>query len=937
MKLKHKLLILFLGISLLICMTGLYAVMVSKRTLQDYFLENATILAKDVLQKIDMDVLRKIEILEEYSMNKQFLTEVIRSNQEFDKMKNMRSYISRKESEWTSYPREEISPFMKKIINSELSGKLREKTEFFEDRYGYRVFGEIFATNKHGVNIAQTGKTTDYRQDDEEWWQVTKRDGLYLGDVRYDSSADMYSIAMGVRINDREGNFMGALKAVFAIEQLENIVKSMNLPLMHKGHKDMHFRLITEDGKIIVSTKMNEKFLDNVRHLLPELTDRSPDASPSGANHFVTRRGHKINTELLITLAHARSYRENKGPGWILIMEHEKEEIFAPIIRLRNHIVALSLAVAVFAVMMIISLSAYITKSFRKLREYTEEIGMGNLETTVDIKSKDEFGQLAHAVQKMTEDLKTTTVARNELAEEMRRRKHAENMILEGEERFRSVAESAHDAIIYMDSRGEVVFWNRASERIFGYRAEEVVGKNVTIIMPERFHDGHRNGIEKLMKGRNGRTMGSPLELYGLKKDGTEFPLELSLSSWKIRDELNFTAIIRDISDRKSAQEMIQNQLGRLDALRSIDRAIIASLDLNVTLDVFLSQLTAQLGIDAACVLLMNNNTQLLEYVISKGFRSSALKYTRLRLGESNAGRAATGRSIVTIPNLGENMGGFESSKLLAGEGFVSYIAVPLIAKGQVRGVLELFHRSLFHYKPGWLEFLEAIANQGAIAIENSTMFDDLQRSNANLICAYDTTIEGWSRALDLRYKETKGHSKRVTEMTIRIAKEFQIKDEELVHIRRGALLHDIGKMGIPDKILLKSGKLTNDEWITMKLHPIYARDLLYPIEHLRPAIEIPYFHHERWDGSGYPEGLKSEDIPLSARIFAVVDVWDALRSGRPYMSAWPEEKVRDYIRSQAGILFDPRVVEVFLAMVSTDDGCTPETESMEDIKHEKV
>ena len=228
---------------------------------------------------------------------------------------------------------------------------------------------------------------------------------------------------------------------------------------------------------------------------------------------------------------------------------------------------------------------------------------------------------------------------------------------------------------------------------------------------------------------------------------------------------------------------------------------------------------------------------------------------------------------------------------------------------------MELFNRTYKDHQAGWLDFLEAIADQGAIALDNASMFEDLQRSNSDLSLAYDTTIEGWAHALDMRDKETEGHSRRVTELTVRISREFQLKGDDMVHIRRGALLHDIGKMGIPDSILLKPGNLTEEEWVIMKLHPVYARDLLYPIEHLRPALDIPYYHHEKWDGSGYPEGLKGEAIPLAARIFAVVDVWDALRSDRPYRPAWPREKVVEHIRSLVGTHFDAGVVEMFLAL----------------------
>jgi HD-GYP domain-containing protein (c-di-GMP phosphodiesterase class II) len=370
----------------------------------------------------------------------------------------------------------------------------------------------------------------------------------------------------------------------------------------------------------------------------------------------------------------------------------------------------------------------------------------------------------------------------------------------------------------------------------------------------------------------------------------------------------------------KHTEEIIQKQVGRLSALRSIDQAIISSLDLNVTLDVFLTQILSQLNIDAASILLLNQDTQILEYIVSKGFRSSALKYTRLRLGESNAGSAAIKRHIVTIPDLREKSSGFDNSKLFPDEDFVTYFAVPLIAKGNVKGVLEIFNRSTVNTDPDWMEFLEAIADQGAIALDNATLFADLQRSNIELSLAYDTTIEGWARALDMRDRETEGHSRRVTELTVRIAQEFQIRDDDLMQVRRGALLHDIGKMGIPDNILLKPGKLTEEEWVIMKQHPVYARDLLYPIEHLRPAIDIPLYHHEKWDGTGYPKGLKGEEIPLAARIFSVVDVWDALCSDRPYRPGWPKEKVREYIRSNVGTQFDAGVVEMFLRLDLSGD-----------------
>jgi putative two-component system response regulator len=188
----------------------------------------------------------------------------------------------------------------------------------------------------------------------------------------------------------------------------------------------------------------------------------------------------------------------------------------------------------------------------------------------------------------------------------------------------------------------------------------------------------------------------------------------------------------------------------------------------------------------------------------------------------------------------------------------------------------------------------------------------DLEQAHLQLLAAYDATIEGWSRAMDLRDKETEGHTQRVTVLSEKLAKLAGISEEEIIFVRRGALLHDIGKLGVPDSILLKSDKLTGEEWDIMRRHPQYAHDMIYPIEYLRPALDIPFCHHEKWDGSGYPRGLKGEEIPLTARIFAVVDVWDALTSDRPYRPAWDKQKTQNYINEQSGKHFDPYIVELF-------------------------
>jgi response regulator RpfG family c-di-GMP phosphodiesterase len=289
------------------------------------------------------------------------------------------------------------------------------------------------------------------------------------------------------------------------------------------------------------------------------------------------------------------------------------------------------------------------------------------------------------------------------------------------------------------------------------------------------------------------------------------------------------------------------------------------------------------------------------------------LQYTHLKLGEGCAGRVALERELLNVPNLKENQMEFGRSPLFMVEGFIAYYGVPLIAKGRVLGVLEMFHRSPLHPDADWLNFLNMIAGQAAIAIDNAVMFRELQRSNVELSLAYDATIEGLSRALDLRDKETEEHTRRVSDTTVRLAAHLGVDGSNLIHIRRGAVLHDIGKVAIPDRILFKPGPLADDEWTIMRRHPTIAVDLLAPVSYLAPAMEIPHWHHEKWDGTGYPDRLHGDAIPFSARLFALVDVYDALTSNRPYRSAWSKQETLQYIESQSGKHFDPAIVPKFM------------------------
>lgn len=361
--------------------------------------------------------------------------------------------------------------------------------------------------------------------------------------------------------------------------------------------------------------------------------------------------------------------------------------------------------------------------------------------------------------------------------------------------------------------------------------------------------------------------------------------------------------------------EKTEHHLQQVQALRTIDAAIASSFDLRSILNIILVQIINQLGVDAADVLLLNPHNYAFEYSVGKGFLTNAIEKSRFLLGEGVIGHQIMERRTIHIPDLNAVINNFMRADIFKNEGFATYSAVPLIAKGEVKGVLEVYQRTQSEKGSDWVEFLETLAGQVTIAIDNSQLFTNLQRSNLELSLAYDATIEGWSRALDMRDTVTEGHTKRVTDMALNLARIMGMSESDLVHMRRGILLHDMGKMGIPDAILMKPASLTKEEWKVMHMHPQYAFEMLAPIAYLRPALDIPGCHHEKWDGTGYPRGLKGEQIPLAARIFAVVDVFDALTSDRPYRKAWTRAKALQYILDEKGKFFDPRVVDVFMSL----------------------
>jgi PAS domain S-box-containing protein len=492
----------------------------------------------------------------------------------------------------------------------------------------------------------------------------------------------------------------------------------------------------------------------------------------------------------------------------------------------------------------------------------------------------------------------------------------AERKISASEAEFRALFAAMQDLVLIIDRDG--VYQNIAPTNLslLIRPPDEILGKTLADVFPPQQAQEFLDTLRSVLETRQLAHIEYELSIGEQK--------HWFAASITPLDEDNTLWVVRDITRRKQTElENVrllaesQQRLRRVEALHAIDLAISSSMDMSLSLNILLTEVANQLKVDAADVLLLDAHDLTVEYAAGRGFRTQSVKKARISVGESYAGKAIMERRMVRMAEIPVSARQAAFTEMWDQEGFKDYLVLPLIAKGDVIGVLEIFQRQPLALVSEWLDFLETLAGQASIAIDNARLLANVQRANTDLRLAYDATIEGWSRAMDLRDRETEGHTQRVTELALRLAQRMKVGDAHLIHYRRGALLHDIGKMGVPDHLLFKEGKLTDEEWAVMRMHPQYAFDMLSAIDYLKPALDIPYCHHEKWDGSGYPRGLKGKQIPLPARIFAVVDVWDAMTSDRPYRAALTEGQAMQYIREQSGKHFDPQVVEAFLVEIA--------------------
>jgi len=462
-------------------------------------------------------------------------------------------------------------------------------------------------------------------------------------------------------------------------------------------------------------------------------------------------------------------------------------------------------------------------------------------------------------------------------------------------EKYRSIFDNAVEGIFQSTPEGRFLMVNPTIAGILGFQSPEDTLRGVSDIRRLYVHPEDRTEFKRLMAEQGGVVRGFETQVY--RKDRSIIWTSLSAKALCNKDGTvaYYEGTIEDITLRKQrAREMA--------AIASLGAALRGVRDRSEMLAVILHHVSMLLKAEEVALVMLEPASGQTVIELAEG-KWRGWSGSRLPRGEGVIGHSIT-LNRICLPKKRAHDAGLHGAEPDGHQDAV--VSVPLLVRGEIIGAFWIGGNQ--DIGADEVHLLSAISEMAANAIHRATLHDQLT-------LAYDTTIEGWSRALDLRDKETEGHSLRVTEMTLRLARVVGISDADLVHVRRGALLHDIGKMGIPDNILLKPACLTAGEWEIMRRHPCYAHEMLFPVDFLRSALDIPHCHHEKWDGSGYPRGLKGEHIPLLARVFTIVDVWDALRSDRPYRSSWPEEKVRSHIYRESGRQFDPEVVELFLSM----------------------
>lgn len=523
-----------------------------------------------------------------------------------------------------------------------------------------------------------------------------------------------------------------------------------------------------------------------------------------------------------------------------------------------------------------------------------------------------------------------SAIAENRKAESLRK----------SEEYFKTIVDTAPDVIIHIDLEGKIQDINRIPWYLAG---RKVVGQNPLEFIDSSFHEEYLATVNRVMDIEEIVTC----EYQLVSVDGKRVWCEANIGPIKRKGVLDGISLVsRDVTKRMAYIEEIENQRNELNLLFELGKKINATLNIHEVYDHLLDQVARVMDCKQFSVSSFSPDDQFIrcEYFVYDNQQIDVASFPPIPLNPE--GKGTQSRVIVSgkAMLLNDYQAYIRTSKkkfLVTDGGDVinedekpeddddvqrSAIIAPMIFKGDTVGVIQVMSNKLNAYSALHLRMIETACTQLAVASNNAMLYRQAQEEINERIVAqrklqesYDSTLMGWVSALERREKETAGHSKRVTELTLRFAEKLNIPQDQRIHMWRGALLHDVGKLVIPDSILLKQGSLNEEEWDIMKMHGEYAYEWLSSIDYLKPVLDIPRYHHERWNGTGYPKGMKGEEIPLAARMFTLIDQYDALTSDRPYRKAWRKKRVLRYFQEESGKIFDPILVDVFVEMINED------------------
>lgn len=710
-----------------------------------------------------------------------------------------------------------------------------------------------------------------------------------LGAVGLDSVAPVY---------DETGKLLGVLDVALTLDGIGSYLSS--LPDTFGGQ----IFIMERSGILVASSVIQEPYFrkegDLQRMSALEADDpiirtaaQYMKSQPGELAGIKTNLQFSFDAEKVPQIAEVYPYSDKQGLDWLIVTVIPESYFMAQINDNNRSTAFLIMASLVASIIFSTLVAGWVIRPIVTLNKFARALARGEWSQKLSIDRPGEVGELSESFNLMSEQLKASFA-----------------QIQSSETRYRTLFEASADANLLI-SDGIFVDCNESALRLLEAPRDYVVGHRPDEISPPFQPDGIPSAEKALTKiERAMKTTSLKFEWVHRRPNGVDFWVEVVLTRIYLNDKMYLYTTWRDITDRKKAETQITHKFAQLSTLKILDIAIVNSDHLSDLFSVFLEQISNQLFADAIWIILRDQISGALTNGACYGF--STLPIIDDAASQSGLNTLMKGDLSIISEDTAKISGIF-------GENFESFAfaaSIPLATKNSVVGLLTIFRRKPFSPDADWLRFLEALAGQTAIGIERINLVENLRLLNQSLSKAYDATIEGWANALELRDKETEGHSRRVAQMTLGLARAVGVPEETLDDIYRGALLHDIGKMTIPDQILLKNGPLTSDEWELMRQHPEIAYQLLKNITFLEHAIDIPYGHHEHWDGRGYPRGLSGEDIPLSARIFALADVWDALCSDRPYRKAWTKQQTLAYILERSGKQFDPRLVSAFKEMI---------------------